>query len=81
MFLLFLHPDVYFSAEELEYFHLFCASLFAVPTTGGSAEPQIAANEMCLTIKVMDEVRHDGLKRKLESQQLIFPSHALHSFC
>lgn len=68
MFLLFLHPAVYFSAEELEYFHLFCESLFAVPTTGGSAEPHTEANETCLTIKVLDEVRHDQLKRKLESQ-------------
>lgn len=45
------------SAEELECFHHYFASLFAVPATGGSIEPQTTALESCLTIEFLDEVR------------------------
>lgn len=45
------------AAEELECFRRYFASLFAVPATGGSAEPQTTALEGCLTIEVLDEVR------------------------
>lgn len=45
-----------FLAEE-EEFRRHYASLFAVPASGGSAEPEITAHESFLTIEVLNEVR------------------------
>lgn len=45
-----------FIAQE-ENFRCYCASLFAVPVSRSTAEPQITTPESCLTIEVLDEVR------------------------
>lgn len=56
------------SDEDLEDFHLCCASLFAVPPTGSSSEPQMVPLDTCLTIEVLDEVRREG-----QTPQLVPP--------
>lgn len=45
-----------FLAEE-EEFRRYYASLFAVPASGGSAEPEITTPGSFLTIEVLNEVR------------------------
>ena len=45
-----------FTAQE-EDFRCYCASLFAVPVSGGEPRAQITAPEPCLVIQFLDEVR------------------------
>lgn len=45
-----------FPAEEEEFCRYY-ASLFAVPASGGSAEPEMTAPESFLTIEILNEVR------------------------
>ncbi|XP_035478910.2 serine/arginine repetitive matrix protein 2 isoform X4 [Scophthalmus maximus] len=42
-----------------EDFRRYCASLFAVPVTGGRTQTQIATPEPCLVIEVLDEKNRD----------------------
>ncbi|XP_068571655.1 uncharacterized protein zbbx [Cebidichthys violaceus] len=46
------------TAQEEDFRH-YCASLFAVPVSRGSTEPQITTPESCLVIEVLDERDRD----------------------
>ncbi|XP_019950441.2 mucin-17 isoform X1 [Paralichthys olivaceus] len=46
------------SAQEKDFRH-YCASLFAVPVSGGETQAQLTAPEPCLVIEVLDETDGD----------------------
>lgn len=49
--------------EQEEEFRHDCASLLALPATGGSAEPEITSPESFLTIEVLNEVNRTVLEQ------------------
>ncbi|CAB1424964.1 unnamed protein product, partial [Pleuronectes platessa] len=54
------------TAQE-EDFRCYCASLFAVPVSGGETRAQITAPESCLVIEVLDET--EGIMNGVSAEQ------------
>lgn len=59
-----VRASVLLAEEQEEEFRHYCASLLALPASGGSAEPEVTSPESFLTIEVLNEV-----SRRTEEEQ------------